>query len=359
MRKLIAGLVASLVCVGTAAAQKDSEVTLMIGDKAPRLEHVEWIQGGPVSSWESGHIYVLDFWATWCGPCVAAIPHMNELYKEHTKDNVHVVGVAIWPNARMTPTDEFVSEKGGAMAYTIGADIDAKTSEAFMTAAGQNGIPTVMIVNQEGRIAWIGHPMAGMDEALESILAGEYDIKAAAEKHRKRIAMEGKVNELVKKMRQGMSSENWDQAIEAIDGLMALDEEQFSGYATQKYIIMATGLKDKTRASKYGREIVKGQMWDNSNMLNSIAWGIVDPEGQFEEDDMDLDLAMMAAKRANDLTKGEDAFILDTLARVYFRTGNVEKAIDLQKEAVNRADDRMKDSLRAALEEYKEAMSTF
>lgn len=360
MRKLIAGLAASLVCIGTAVAQDDKEANkLMIGDEAPRLQHVDWLQGGPVSSWESGHVYVLDFWATWCGPCVAAIPHMNELYKEHTKDNVHVVGVAVWPNDRMTPTDEFVSEKGGKMAYTIGDDINGKTAEAFMTATGSRGIPTVMIVNQQGRLAWIGHPMDGMDDALEAILAGKYDLDAEARKYRKRAMMESQVEKLTMKMRKGMMNEDWDQALAAIDELIALDEEQFVGYSVQKYMILVTGKQAHDKARRYGRDVVRNKMWDNSNMLNAIAWNIVDPEGEVDEDDQDLELAMMAAKRANDLDEGENAYVLDTLARVYFRMGKVEKAIDLQREAVKYSEGQMKEALQDVLDEYEKEMSTF
>ena len=49
----------------------------------------------------------------------------------------------------------------------------------WMTAAGQEGIPTAFIVNKEGKIAWIGHPME-MDKPLEKIVAGTWDLKERA-----------------------------------------------------------------------------------------------------------------------------------------------------------------------------------
>ena len=52
-------------------------------------------------------------------------------------------------------------------------------AKAWMTAAGQNGIPTAFIVNKEGKIAWIGHPME-MEKPLEKIVAGTWDLKAVA-----------------------------------------------------------------------------------------------------------------------------------------------------------------------------------
>gem|GEM_PF-5438330 len=133
---------------------------LTIGDQAPDLgKDVTWIKGDSVPEFEKGHVYVLDFWATWCSPCVRAIPHMDEVAEKHEADGVTVIGVAIWPNDRMTPTAEFVKDKGDDMSYTIAADISGATARKFMDATGSNGIPTVMIVDREGVLAWVGHPM--------------------------------------------------------------------------------------------------------------------------------------------------------------------------------------------------------
>ena len=53
-------------------------------------------------------------------------------------------------------------------------------AKTWMEASGQNGIPTAFIVNKEGKIAWIGHPME-MERPLEKIIAGTWDLKTAAE----------------------------------------------------------------------------------------------------------------------------------------------------------------------------------
>ena len=58
-------------------------VTLHIGDPAPPLGPGRWLKGEPVSAFEPGKVYVVEFWATWCGPCIAAIPHISDLQKQH------------------------------------------------------------------------------------------------------------------------------------------------------------------------------------------------------------------------------------------------------------------------------------
>ena len=56
------------------------EPTLKMGDPAPKLTNGKWVQGDAVKKFEPGKVYVIECWATWCGPCVASIPHVNEIY---------------------------------------------------------------------------------------------------------------------------------------------------------------------------------------------------------------------------------------------------------------------------------------
>jgi hypothetical protein len=84
-----------------------------------------------------------------------------------------------------------------------------------------------------------------------------------------------------------------------------------------------------------------------------VAWSIVDPNAVVTT--RNLDLALRAATQANALTAGKDPMILDTLARVHFCKGEIDKAMEIQSEAVESADEPTRSRLTGALDEYRKA----
>ena len=157
--------------------QPKAEITLKIGDKAPELTVDQWIKGDEVTSFQTGKVYVVEFWATWCPPCIKGIPHLTELQKEYAEE-VTVIGMAASERTpkegeadnRLANLKTFVEKKGDEMAYRVAYDSKRAMSNAWMKPAGQNGIPCAFIVDGEGKIAYIGHPTK-MDEALKATVA--------------------------------------------------------------------------------------------------------------------------------------------------------------------------------------------
>src|SRR4029079_12576353 len=149
----------------------------------PNLKVAEWVKGSEVRSFEPGKVYVVEFWATWCGPCIAAMPHLSEIQEEYRDKGVTIVSLTS-PDSRGNTekaVKEFVNGRGeNIMRYNVGWCGDRSTNDAFMKAAGQGGIPCSFVIDQKGKIAYIGHPLI-VDEVLPKVSAGKWRGKADAE----------------------------------------------------------------------------------------------------------------------------------------------------------------------------------
>lgn len=104
-----------------------------------------------------------------------------------------IIGVSVWervdeknPEAHIQRVEKFVQDMGDKMNYVVAVDnAEGVIAKAWMDAAGQDGIPTAFVVDQQKRIVWIGHPMDGLDGVLEQVVAGKFDWKAEAERQRR------------------------------------------------------------------------------------------------------------------------------------------------------------------------------
>jgi thiol-disulfide isomerase/thioredoxin len=316
-------------------ARVNVEPTLLVGSKAPAISVETWIKGNPVWSLEPGRVYVVEFWATWCPPCTKAIPHLSDVQNRHRNASVVVIGVASHERGsdqsqKLAGLQDFVAARGEKMSYTVGFDPDRSMQRNWMEPARQTGIPTAFVVDRKGIIAWIGHPR-DIDTPLAQILANTWDLKAAAARFLHGVETEAKGGPLLSDLSAATKAEEWSKAVTVIETLIALDPDQFAYLSGDKFRLLLTKLRDTERAYAYAREVVAASA-DRAEVLNSIAWAIVDPESKVEK--RDLELAMSAAERANLLAHDTEASYLDTLARVYATQGNFAKAAALQQKAV-------------------------
>ena len=233
--------------------------------------------------------------------------------------------------------DDKNSETKGAMAVT------------WMDAANQNGIPTAFIVNQQGRIAWIGHPMALDEKTLEDILAGRFDITKFAAEYERQQQVQAREMELSKKLRTALKNKDWDAA-EAAVAEMKKSEHAMGDYLETVRFSILLGRTNYSEAYKLGESLSDAHP-KNAMIQNSLAWTIATQPGLEKRD---LALAEKMAARANEATQGKEPAVLDTLARVQFMNGKTNEAIATEQKALDIAPDEQKGFLKKFLTSYQE-----
>jgi tetratricopeptide (TPR) repeat protein len=292
-----------------------------------------------------------------------SIPHLSDLQKKH-KDAVFI-GVSVWEQDQKG-VKPFVDQMGEKMAYRVALDAvpengkgnDGAMAKAWMQAAGQSGIPSAFIINREGKVAWIGHPMS-MDKALDQIVADTWDLQAAVKQHKQAQNAKRKLAELGPKLREAQKTGDPKKVVEVMDAAIAEEPSVEEALGMQKFQFLATRIGDADKASEYGKRLVQTVLKDNENALNMFAWSIVDPDAKTKPDPKLVKVALLAAQRADELAKGKDGAIADTLAKAYFDSGDPAKALEAQERAMTLAKGtplEQDQSMKERLEQYKKAI---
>ena len=352
----IATASALALCVPTVCMAGDAhDKSLTIGDKAPTTEISHWLKGKEVTEFEDGNVYVMEFWATWCGPCRASIPHISELQEQYADYDVTFIGVS---DEKLQTVVKFLTAADSEnvlwtekIHYTLATDPDRSTYKAYMTAAAQQGIPTAFIVGKDSRIEWIGHPM-DIDDVLAQVVRDNWDRDTFKVTFEEKVAPVREALKAMARVDDAVERGDWDGAIRSVNALVEAQPKQ----ARYKFRLFRKMLhKEPARAYGYGRELMQ-ENWDQADLLNQLAWFTVDDK---EVTSRDLDFAMKAAKQACELTEYEDPGILDTLARVYYEKGVSRKAVKYQRMAVEQAEGTpMAGPLREALIKYEKAVAS-
>lgn len=272
---------------------------LWIGSSAPELSIAKFVKGDSIDHFEEGQVYVVEFWATWCGPCIRAFPHLSEMQESYGED-VRFIGVNIWEGKegqeRMDLVEEFVEKQGDRMSYTVAVEDGTSMADNWMKPAGQGGIPAAFIVGKDSKIAWVGHP-GEMDKPLEEIVSGEFDSKTAGKKA-------------------------W--------------EDQLLSAAYRKFAMAFQKGEDLETGRKIGRVLVDDHFEDEAGGLNAIAWMMLNSEAE-GVGMKDYQTALRAAAKACNITEWKDWGVLDTYALAMYKTGDRVSAIKWEKKAIELA----------------------
>jgi thiol-disulfide isomerase/thioredoxin len=168
-----------LLCCTTLGAWAQQTVFLDEGTKVTDYPKVDWLKGEPITHFDKSKIYIVELWATWCVPCIAAMPHLNELSSKFKNKNVVFIAQDIMEDSK-EKVEAFVKQKGESMSYNVafsgprGSDFDKK----WVRAAGVISIPQTFII-QNNTLIWQTTPAMLNEEMLQLLVDGKFTIAAA------------------------------------------------------------------------------------------------------------------------------------------------------------------------------------
>jgi tetratricopeptide (TPR) repeat protein len=269
---------------------------------------------------------------------------MNEIHLKYRDRGLVVIGQDVWEE-NPSEAEKFVKKMGSRMTYRVVLDEggrDGVMAKTWLTASGQQGIPSAILVGKDGRVAWIGYGMELQESTIESVLAGTYDIqKAAASQSAKRkyeADLEG-----------ALESKNWDKALALLEEnrktFTAEDWEALPGMAYATYKLQAlVGKRDFAGVNRTAAEVADAHP-KAVDLQAGLAWMLSEDPGI---ENRDLELAERLASRANSVSKGTNSMAVMALATVLGKRGKHEAALALQEKALESAtDEDQKDRLRS------------
>jgi thiol-disulfide isomerase/thioredoxin len=139
---------------------------LKVGEVAPEISAKQWINSKrPLTLAElRGKVVVVEFWATWCGPCIECIPHLNELQSKHSGENFQLLSLVAEGHRTM---DSFLAKRH--VEYPIGLESNS------LDDYGITGIPHAFVIDRTGRIVWSGHSAS---PEMDKVVAKELELNS-------------------------------------------------------------------------------------------------------------------------------------------------------------------------------------
>ena len=113
-----------------------------------------WLQGDPISDYELGVTYVIEFWTSWCPPCKDSLLRLNALATKYKDQNLVVVVI----NVNETPAvvTDYINQHKLSENYRVALDEQGQLYTDWSKLTAQPAIPLTIVVNRQGKIIWIG-----------------------------------------------------------------------------------------------------------------------------------------------------------------------------------------------------------
>ncbi len=120
---------------------------------------------GPPLDWNSyrGKIVLVDFWATWCGPCLREMPRLKAIYSQHHPQGFDIVGISL--DRDLEAVDKFLQEQEIPWTNVLGEE-----TQQLARTCGVRGIPTMILVDRQGKVVAVEHQVDKLQARIGELL---------------------------------------------------------------------------------------------------------------------------------------------------------------------------------------------
>jgi len=335
MKKII--FLLPVVLLAAAGYAQQSKKPLAIGDDAPEFKVAHWLKNASRATVERGNVNVVEFWATWCGPCLAGVPHLSKIAEEYQSKEVKVFGISVLER-RTTDLDSLkrfmLGAKGQQMHYIVGADDSNKfMSTNWMRATGHGGIPFAMVVDKQGKIAWMGHPLL-MDKPLEQIVNGSWDLGVARARYLEDKRLDSIDNSIIPHFNTFMGKD-YASGLMAIDSLLKREPALKYRYYTAHFTFACLLMTDPGQAVAYARKAWAANDIPNwKGVSDMVGYGLSKGK-QFPASVYQLAVDALDAQLSHYPWAMNFPTTYDEMAGYEYLSGNSGKAVEYENKAID------------------------
>ncbi len=142
---------------------------IKISEKAPPISVSDWIANIPKDKILTNKFIVLEFWATWCGPCIAAVPHMDSLQSKFKEPNIYFISIT-------DESKEKVERILKRIPFNSIVVSDQSKQTQVLFGDGKKGLeafPLTVLIDKKGIVCWIGDPQELTESIMNEFLKGK------------------------------------------------------------------------------------------------------------------------------------------------------------------------------------------
>lgn len=335
--------------------------SLVIGSTAPLIKVAKWLKGAHISKFEKGKVYIVELTNRYCQACRVAIPHLSALSKKYS-GKATILSIYVGENEKKSSStnyisgvERFVMDMNDKMDYYVAVDDPKQTMyTAWTEAAGLNGYPYIFLVDQRGKIVWIGGALDGhLDEIISQVIVGCFNQDKINEWN---------VNEKMAfaRMNQARQKKDFNTTLFILDSLVKETGNTALFYFKFRVLLEMNELS----AYEFVWQLLNNHFNDEATIVQ-IGNFFVHCDSTYNPEfrHPDWNLAMSLAERAYELHLDHlKVFLrldLSFKAAIYARMGDFTNAVKEQEKAIffankyNAEDNNLKASLKRSLREYK------